>query len=89
MTIKIKDGHRIDHEKTGQVFLTDDSDERVEVDRDRDITCDCGTFYIPVVGGYSTPARAEEAFVVAQMTHQIILAGARQFRVTQVFGEAR
>lgn len=87
MTIKIKGGHRIDHDKSGAVFLTDDSDERVEVDRERDIRADSEGFSIPLVGGFSTSASAEEAFIVSQMTHQIIIAGARRFRVTQFFGE--
>lgn len=87
MSIKIKGGHRIDFDRSGQVFVTDDSGDRAEVDRTCDILCDGRTFDIPVVGGGSTVASAEEAFVVSQMTHQIIVAGARRFRVTQVFGE--
>ena len=86
MSVKIKGGHRVDHERTGQVFLTDDSDERVEVDRERDIYANGRAFDIPIIGGASTTAGTEEAMYVATITHQTIIAGARRFKVTQAFG---
>lgn len=85
MSIKIKDGHRIDFEKDGPVFVTDDSGERREVDPERHITCADGSFSIPLKGGWYTAANAEEAFVVSQFAKIGIVAGARKFRVAQVW----
>ena len=87
-TLKIKGGHRIDFDKSGEVFVTDDSGERGEVDRDMEITFDGGSFSIPIKGGGYTAASPEEAFVVSQMAHMVIVAGARRWRVEQV-GEVR
>lgn len=87
MSIKIYGGHRIDFDKSGDVFLTDDSDERVEVDRDRDITIGGRGFGIPIKDGRygETTANAEEALFVASLTHQLIVCGSRTFRVAQAF----
>lgn len=85
--IKIKGGHRIDRDwpNGNGIFLTDDSGERWQVDVSRDITYDDAVFNIPLIGGFSTPACAEEVFVVVQMSHQTIRVGSRRFWVAQVF----
>lgn len=87
ITIKIRGGHRIDREADGSVHVTDNSGEKWQVDTSCDITCDSDSIDIPLVGGFSTPASPEEAFVMAELTKQIIVAGARRFKVAQHFGE--
>lgn len=82
LTIQVQGGHRC--EKIGdRIFLTDDSGDRVEVDREADIRAEGRTFTIPLVDGNSTVGPAEEAFLIASWTGKPIHAGARRFTVEQ------
>jgi len=84
ITIKPNGGHRIDI-IDGRIFLTDNSDERCEVNKDSNIAARGRTFDIPLVDGNFTVAGAEEAFIIAYYMNRPILAGARRFEIKQVW----
>jgi hypothetical protein len=83
---KVKGGHRVTKDG-GDIFVVDDSGERGQVDATRDIVADSMAFSIPLLGGFSTPASAEEAFLIAEMLGRPILVGKRRFEVKQVTPE--
>ncbi len=80
---KIRGGHTVEFDWRG-AFVTDDSGERGEIDTERNIEASEGSFHVPIVGGFTTFAGAEEAMYIAARTGQRIKAGDRRFRVEDI-----
>jgi hypothetical protein len=87
-TVAIRGGHVVSVEG-GKVFVIDASGDRGQVDPDLAITMSGrpGGCDVPLVGGGSSPVPPEEALLIAAILRVPVHAGARRFRVEQVWSD--